>query len=305
MGVWKLYCVSSDGGEDCFVVAKNSRSAAHIEVSKNGFAYSDVSAMRVADISNELFQIYGQTWPWYADQQLLKDLGVRTRTLENGTYQILLDGKVYSQDSDGEWSTYLIGVRALCERDPTLPKVDFSEEDTADYHNYLCEMMGMAMILCHKIEWLISHSVLSALIKKRKREHETLKAAISELEKKTLGSLVSSIENSFDIDVDIQGLLKLFLSMRNQFVHGITQTVRYNIEDNWGQRELIGFLDYFISVAQHVEKIAHGFFEAGLKVIEDSFPENIDKNVRFDYDDDALGMFVSFFSLKSISEKGI
>lgn len=303
MGIWKLYWVSSDGYEDCFVVAKNCRSAAHIEVAMNGFSYSDVSVMRVADIPDELFQIYGQDWPWYADHQLLKDLGARTRTIDNGIYQVLLDGRVYSRDSDGEWSTYLIGFKAICERNPALPRPDFSEEETEDYHKYIYDMMGMAIVQCHKIEWLISRSFLSAVIKRRKNKDETFEVAFSELEKKTLGSLIASLEKSFDIDVDIHNLLRCFLDMRNQFIHGITLTDRYNIEDNWGQRELISFLDVFLSAAEMVEEISSGFFEMGLKVMENAFPDAIDKGVPFNYNDDLLGLFASCFEFKAPSSK--
>lgn len=298
MNTWKLYWVSSDGYEDCFVVAKNSRSATYVEVNINGFDYSDVSTMRITDIPDKFFKKYGQEWPWYAGQDLLKDLGAKFRTIERNTFQILLDGRVYSQSPNGKWTTYLIGFKALCDRNSALPKVNVSEENTADYHEYLYEMMGMAVTWCHRIEWQLSHSFLSVLIKKRKNNNETFQEAFSALDKRTLGSLISSIEQFFDIDIDINITLKIFLDMRNQVIHGITQTERYDIEDNWGQRELMNFLDLFIAIAEQTEKISSAFFEMGLKVMEKTFPDDIDSNFSFDYNDDLLGLFATCFQIK-------
>ena len=46
MNKWKLYWVTSDGLEDCFVVAKNSRSAKRIEKDANGFEDQEVTNMK-------------------------------------------------------------------------------------------------------------------------------------------------------------------------------------------------------------------------------------------------------------------
>lgn len=61
------------------------------------------------DIPHSCAQKYEQEWPWYADWQLLIDLGARQRTIEDNVQQILLNGRVYSQDHTGKWTTYLIG----------------------------------------------------------------------------------------------------------------------------------------------------------------------------------------------------
>lgn len=298
MTPWKLYWVSSDGYEDCFIVAKNSKSAVRIEVRMNGFHSSEVSSMYITDIPLNCAQKYEQDWPWYADNQLLIDLGAKRRTVEDTIQQILLNGRVYSQDQTGRWTTYLIGFRALCERNPSLPHPDFSEEDTADYHRHLYEMMGMAITYCHKIEWELSHSFLVAVTKKHKKGSKTFGDALDELKTKTLGSIMTSIRKSFDIDTDINLLLSLFIDMRNQFIHGITHTERYNIEDNWGQRELLNFLDIFIALSEQTEKISAAFFEMGMKVMEHVFPNDVDSELEFDYSDDLLGLFSAFFHLK-------
>ena len=53
MNKWKLYWVTSDGLEDCFVVAKNSRSAKRIEKDANGFEDQEVQVTRIMDIPDE------------------------------------------------------------------------------------------------------------------------------------------------------------------------------------------------------------------------------------------------------------
>ena len=80
--------------------------------------------------------------------------------------------------------------------------------------------------------------------KKRKKDSETFGNAFDELKTKTLGGIITSIRKSFDIDTDVNFLLSLFIDMRNQFIHGITYTERYDIEDNWGQRELLNLLRF-------------------------------------------------------------
>jgi hypothetical protein len=57
MSIWKLYWVESDGYEDCFVVAKNSRSAANIEIHMNGFELDDIKVTRIMDVPDKLERI--------------------------------------------------------------------------------------------------------------------------------------------------------------------------------------------------------------------------------------------------------
>jgi hypothetical protein len=46
--------VSSDGYEDCFVVARNRRSAARVELDMNGFDPDDVEAERIGIVPREV-----------------------------------------------------------------------------------------------------------------------------------------------------------------------------------------------------------------------------------------------------------
>jgi hypothetical protein len=47
---WNLYWVVSDGIEDCFVVAKDARSACRVEICMNGFETHEVRATKVITI---------------------------------------------------------------------------------------------------------------------------------------------------------------------------------------------------------------------------------------------------------------
>ena len=205
MSTWKLYWVASDGYEDCFVVAKNSRSAARIEVSTNGFEYSDLRATRIMDIpdafekkANTLYRKWfkehgrNQTrqkelraWPGYAENWLLTALGARFRDIDE-TSQILLNGTVYSCNASGQWNTYSIGAKAICERNPELPKPDFAEEEHIDCTEYLHKALGIALLRCHEIEWLLSKSFIFAFSEKQKRKYETLHDFFCGWEKKHL-----------------------------------------------------------------------------------------------------------------------
>jgi hypothetical protein len=74
MSDWHLYWVESDGIEDCFVVAKNSRSACKVEREMNGFDPDDVSATRILKIPQHIAYQFTfpkgkgkakYVWPWY------------------------------------------------------------------------------------------------------------------------------------------------------------------------------------------------------------------------------------------------
>ena len=57
MSKWKLYWVASGRLEDCFVIAKNSRSARRVEKEMNGFEDEDIVVTRIMDIPDEYEEI--------------------------------------------------------------------------------------------------------------------------------------------------------------------------------------------------------------------------------------------------------
>jgi len=96
MANWKLYWITIDPLEDCFVVAKNARSAGSYEEHANGFDVGDARADYITDIPQQLegvavkrFKEWSEVhapeqvqnpnlhpWPGYPGEWLLAKLGV-------------------------------------------------------------------------------------------------------------------------------------------------------------------------------------------------------------------------------------
>lgn len=74
---WNLYWVTSDGYEDCFVVAKNARSARSVECHMNGFDFSEVEATKILTIPDKVVRSYQR------GESTRKDHGPGTCTAEN------------------------------------------------------------------------------------------------------------------------------------------------------------------------------------------------------------------------------
>ena len=100
--IWHLYCVESDGHEDCFVVARNSRSACAVECEMNGFDRDEVAAIRIMRVPTRAANSYKRQdeykkkpWPWYVyGKKFFRDLGAEFRTVE-GREEMLLSNIVY------------------------------------------------------------------------------------------------------------------------------------------------------------------------------------------------------------------
>ena len=71
-------------------------------------------------------------------------------------------------------------------------------------------------------------------------------------EKKTFGQMLTTIKAAWTLDPEFERHLELFKSMRNQLVHGLTTSDRYDISDQWGQDECFSFLVFFEIVSQPV-----------------------------------------------------
>ncbi|MGG4144220.1 hypothetical protein ABEW34_13930 [Paenibacillus algorifonticola] len=230
---WKLYWVESDGYEDCFVVAKNSRSAKSVEVHMNGFNMSDVTAVRVMDVpdifekkADKKYRKWSKKhapqqanrpdlhqWPWYAAKWLLKDLGAQFRIIDDEE-QTLLRDVVYAKKAIGVWYTYSIGARALSERNERLPI----------YENY---------------------------------------------------------EKEPEID-------------------NYKKSNRKNILTDWGQRELLAFLDLFLSLCIPIETIAASCFEISIVFGNTCLLDINAEKFPIESSEELLGLFISSFKLKSL-----
>src|SRR5574340_738860 len=120
---WNLYWASSDGDEDCFIVARNSRSAERVEVEYCGFERGDVRATRVKSIPQKLLHEWEKRrakvqhhhpLPWYADDWLLHRLVAAFRQRDHLS-ETLIDNVLYANYRQGPVGPRVIGRRHLAE----------------------------------------------------------------------------------------------------------------------------------------------------------------------------------------------
>lgn len=272
MSKWKLYWVASNGIEDCFVVAKNSRSAKRLEKETNGFNEDDITVTRIIDVpdkyekeANKRFREWSiknncnmhldinelPAWPYYAEDWLLEELGAEIRYI-NETKQILIDDTVYSKGY-----VYNIGKKAMKEL------YELTNEDELDISNVNDEgieevidiMLGKALILIHEIENYIAKSYIF-IIGNRKYKNYTINDAIRYLKDRlTLGNLINLMEEKYIIKEEIRNSLQLFLTQRNKIAHGLTKDERFDISTSWGQKEIVGYLALFLENGIVLKKV--------------------------------------------------
>jgi hypothetical protein len=316
--MWKLYWVKSDGYEDCFVVAKNSRSAASIEIHTNGFESDDIKVTRIMDVPDKLEQIANtkfrrwskvhapeqaknpnlKAWPYYARKWLLKKLGAKFRIID-GDEQVLLQDRVYGWKQSGEVYVYAVGIRALAERRNQWHLIEYNEKEYPDLETHLYSVMGIALSVCHEIEHYLSESFIFGITESQKRKYETINDLWEGWSKKTFGELIRLIQDGYNIEPIVKNGLELFRDMRNKLVHGITINERYNIHDEWGQKELLSFLDVFLTLANSIKQISFACYSAsiqfGISLLED------EKKSTIKLPEDALeelSLFCESFEIK-------
>jgi len=244
---WNLYWVYSGGLEDCFVVARNVRSAIKVEQTMNGFDVGDVSAVHVSrvpeDVARRKLNSYAKrnaAWPWYARDDLLGSIGAEFRDIE-GRRETLIDDVVYRQ---GEFPRS-IGRRFIKELRQDDAFSGFEEDEFTGRQNVLFGLLGVCIARCQQIEHYISHSFVLSVSAKDKSKFETIDDLTRSWKKKTLGQLVRAIEESYELEPTFKSALEWFLEMRNLLVHGLTTHAKYDIETEWGQDEMICFLARF------------------------------------------------------------
>lgn len=95
--------------------------------------------------------------------------------------------------------------------------------------------------------------------------------------KKTFGQMLKTIKAAWLLDPDFERHLELFKSMRNQLVHGLTTSDRYNISDSWGQDECFSFLIFFEIVSQPVRAAFRAALYASLEFAAHYFQSDTEK----------------------------
>ncbi len=272
---WSLYWVASDGFEDCFVVARNSRSARRIEMDMNGFDADDLTVHRVKSIPIEIMRAYERrrrkdselpSWPWYPNEWFLKKLGAQFRVLD-GREEALIDDVFYTTNSQRSIKPRSIGAKGLREMQKELidKNVKEPEDSYTRPQSYLLTMLGICVARCQEIEYLIAHSFLFGISDKQKQQYKTVKDLIEGWKKKTFVQLLRAIEEGYQIEPMVKMSLDLFLSMRNQLIHGLTTSDKYDIETSWGQDELVVFLVFFEAMSRLIRKAFRASYYASME----------------------------------------
>lgn len=319
---WYLYWVTSDGYEDCFVVAQNAQAAKSLEFETNGFEWCMVKAKRIMEVPERYDRIENYLWirwlrvnvpeqakipnihkrAYYASNWLLERLGASWRTIDEREQILLLD-TVYTYDEEGKWYTYNIGAKTLIEDLDRNIKFDFNNYSMFDdgIERILYEMMGMATKKCHEIEYCFSNSFVFAVSENQKKKYNTINDFLKGWSKKTLGNLITSIEESFEIKEEWKICIKGFVEMRNQFIHGLTTKERYDINNEWGRRELISFLSIFLNYCEPVKDIAESCYIFSIYFANDKLIDKKENKMpieKTEYIKEKLALFNEVFILK-------
>lgn len=272
MSKWKLYWVASDGFEDCFVVAKNSRSAKRIEKDMNGFDDEDLTVTKIMDIPDEYEEIANKkfrdwskkekcnqhldidnlcAWPYYAQDWLLEKLGAEYRTID-GIKETLINDMVVSSEH-----IYSVGLKAIKEIVELDGKkfVDISNVTYEGMRETIDTMLGNAITTIHRIENYITESFVFAIGNKKYDDYTIKEATKYWKQKFTFGKLIQLIEERYEINKTIRNALDLFLVQRNKIAHGLTKDERYDIDTVWGQKEIVSYLALFLRNAWALEEI--------------------------------------------------
>lgn len=268
MRKWKLYWIISDGEDDCFVVAKNSRSARAVE--KYGCWFlnelEDFDVIRVMDVPDK-YELMAKKryckinvnedidintlniWPDYATDWLLKKLGAEIRVVDNKK-EFLIDDIVYAPGY-----VYPIGKRAMKElyEFDSDRKMDITDVSYEGIDEAIERMLGKAITTIHRIENYITESYIFGIGVERFSKYPIWEMTKLWKDKLTFGRLINLMEENFIINDDIKKSLQLFLTQRNKIAHGLTMDERFNIDTFWGKKEIVGYLALFLKNASLLE----------------------------------------------------
>lgn len=312
---WNLYWVASDGFEDCFVVARNSRSACSVESQMNGFELTEVEATKIMRIPERFVRAYKKEktykehpWPGYAyGKTFFEGLGAQFRTIDNRE-EMLLSDVVYAVDDYRPCSIHkrrTVGMRAVDElrRLPELADVINDHEDEDIWNGpviHLVTALGMCLIRCQQIEHYIAHSFLLGISKKQKAKYNTINDLRAGWKKKTFGNMLLCIEEAWEIEPTVKAGLELFVECRNRLVHGLTTNERFDIRTDWGQRELWAFLYFFDIHSRIVKKAFQASYYASIHFAVERWglPNGFPKRIFSKRQKDEVGVFAQFFSPK-------
>jgi hypothetical protein len=300
---WNLYWVYSDGLEDCFVVARNIRSAIRVECEMNGFEADEVGAVHVCRIPESVakrqlatYKKKKVTWPWYGWDDLLKKLGAEFREVD-GRHETLVEDVVYSQGQPPR----MIGYRFINEFRKEKAFEEYGEDDRyTSRQNILFTLLGLCIARCQQIEHYVAHSFILAVSAKEKMRHKTIDDLTRAWKRKTFGQLIRTIEESYELDPTFKAALEWFLQSRNQLVHGLTTHAQYDVETGWGQDEMIAFLSLFEMMSRVIRKAFYACYLTSIDYGNNYLLEEPNPKIRFTRKQkDDMSVFPYFFILKN------
>jgi hypothetical protein len=310
---WNLYWVESDGLEDCFVVARNSRSARLVEANMNGFELGYAKAHKILCIPETVERSYkrqkenrDRRWPGYVyGRRFFELIGAEFRTIDDKE-EMLLEDTVYAVADYVPCSIQkdrCIGVKAAEKilNHPDFSSLEYDDEDIwPGPERHLMTMLGICLVRCQQIENYIVHSFLLGISKKQKAQYETFNELRNGWKKKTLGNMLRCIEEAWEIHPLVKAGLELFLKQRNMLIHGITTEERFDIRTSWGQRELLAFLAFFDIHSRIVKRAFRASYYASMHFAIEQWgrPAGLPKKIFSKKHKDEIGLFAQFFSPK-------
>jgi len=192
---------------------------------------------------------------------LLKRLGAVFRERADLS-ETLIDDVVYTNSPNAPVPPRTIGRRFITEFKAVKAFQRYGHEDRYSQSQMtLFILLGICVARVQEIEHLIAHSfILGAIVKSERRRNKTIAELTQSWKRKTLGQMLKTIEQGWKIEPTVHASLQMFLSMRNQLVHGLATSEQYSIHTAWGQDETIGFLMLFELVSRPLRE----GFEASL-----------------------------------------
>lgn len=270
---WNLYWVGYDGEEDCFVIARNSRSAGCYDASCCGYDSQDNIVVRVTAVpeatARNIFRRpaddgYVGARVRFADDFAVEKLGGSRRNLESRT-ETRFGDVVFTTNAAKTVPPRYIGRTYVKKLTSSQLYTDLGDEDIySEDQNNLMTLLGICVARCQEIEDLIASSFILGAAHPGKNKYKTINEMSQGWKKKTFGQMLKAIDHSYIVDAEMRGALGKFLEMRNELVHGITTSDRYNLSSDWGQREMLAFLAWFEFLSRAVRKAFRASYYASI-----------------------------------------
>lgn len=300
--------MASGGEEDCFVVARNKRSAAKLHADYCGFEPNELLVEQVASLLATIVRSFhkrqtkkgkAKLEPWYTDDELLEDIGAEFREIDGKT-ETLVNEVVYTTNSGYTVPPRMIGERFLRDLKSQSWYQEYGDEDVYDERQQLLmTMLGICVARCQEIEHLICHSFIFAVSDRKENEDRTINDLRAEWKKKTLGQLFRIIDRGYEIQPEVRQSLELFLKMRNELVHGITTSDKYDIHTSWGQDELVAFLAFFEFMSRPIRKAFRASLYASIDFANTFMVNGSEEGLELTEEEkEEAGLFAAFFTVK-------